>query len=142
MAEGCDAAAAKAPRARMRALYVHAALGTDHGDELGKGFVNGGTQPDEHYVYIGCFDASTLERRGLSKRPDAISADAKVAAASGDADDVRRCSLGCARHAYFAVGAARLVGGPCLCGELGTIEWVRDREGIRGLHSKGLRSLS
>ena len=57
-------------------------------------------------------------------------------------DAVLRCSMGCARHSHYAVGPAWLVGGPCLCGDLPTVAWRRDAEGLTGLRARSLRSLT
>ena len=101
----------------------------------------GGGAATEHYVHLGCFESAALERKGLNRRPEGRMAGA-AASHGRAADAVLRCSLGCARFAYFAVGRAHLVGGPCLCGDLPIVHWRRDAEGIDGLRAKGLRSLT
>ena len=91
------------------------------------------TPAEEYFAYVGCFDAALLERRGVDKRPGG---------AAASSSDPLRCSLGCAPFSYFAVGSEGLVGGSCLCGDLPTITWRRDEEGMVGLKRIALRSLT
>ena len=147
MSEACIASAVRGAHPRgIRALYVRGVSGKGGG-------VSGGDGPPldaatEHFVYMGCFDAAALEGHGLNARPapDAAAFSRVPHAATGAADDdsggALRCSLRCSKYSHFGVGAPRLVGGPCLCGNLGTITWRRDAEGMPGLHSKTLRSLT
>ena len=136
MSEACVASAVRGAHARgIRALYVRGVSGR-----------GGGGPPldasTEHFVYMGCFDAAALEGHGLNARP-APDAAALPRAATGAADDgALQCSLRCSKYSHFGVGAPRLVGGPCLCGNLGTITWRRDAEGMPGLRSKSMRSLT
>ena len=149
-------------RARpLRALYVHSTAAdrvtgaTDDGGHArgasgaagatgvagASGAVGaGGVPPSSWFVHLGCFDDLALARSGISTRP-ALPHTARYAA-SPAAMDAPTCSAGCAHHAYFAVGAPELVGGPCLCGNLPTVYWRRDAEGVRGLRKNGLRSLT
>ena len=121
MAEPCAAASLAPRRGGVRALYV-------------RGGAPGVASP-EHYIYLGCYLASSLESKGLSSRPDAR-------AGSREKEHVLRCAKGCARYAYFAVGEPSLVGGACVCGDLPTFEWRRDADGIQGLRKRALRSLT
>ena len=59
---------------------------------------------------------------------------------SGSSYDFRvlSCSQACSQHTFFAVGSERLVGGPCLCGELPLVTWKRDAQGIDGLRKIAL----
>ena len=135
MAEPCaEVPAARRRGSGVRALYVRGgsvrAMSSHRATD---------TADAEYFVYLGCFDALALERKGLAARPDVRGGKPHA----GERDDaVMRCSRGCARHAYFAVGPARLVGGGCVCGELATIRWRRDAEGLKGLHKQSLRSLT
>lgn len=132
MAETCDERPrGGGARGAVRQLYVRGRIAAD-GDAP--------SADDEYFVYLGCFEASALERRGLASRPDPRAA-ARLPRTHAD-DAALRCSLGCARFSHFAVGAAHLVGGACLCGDLGSVTWARDAEGIGGLHARALRSLT
>ena len=53
-----------------------------------------------------------------------------------------RCSAVCASYTYFAVGNAGLVGGPCLCGNIDTVSWRRDAEGIEPLKQRTLHRVN
>ena len=137
MAEPCASATPSKRKAGVRALYVRGGSARAGATPTADGAA---PKEAEHFVFLGCFEARALERRGLSSRPDARQPGWRRR--GDDADPVVRCSRGCARHAYFAVGGARLVGGACVCGELPTITWRRDAEGIKGLHARALRTLT
>ena len=137
MAEACDSAELKSAYRRrgVRVLYVR----SSHPRTPTKARAE-----SDRSVLLGCFDAAALEKKGLSARPGVheigaaeVTVDPKAAHGG---DMMRWCSRGCARYAYFAVGPAQLVGGPCVCGKLRMLEWRRDEEGLRGLQRKGLQS--
>lgn len=94
-------------------------------------------------MLVGCFEDAQLQSYGISHRP---AASMGRAGPSPDAssrigrDNVVECAERCAGFGYFGVGAERLVGGPCVCGEMPIVEWRRDEEGLDGLKRKTLRS--
>ena len=96
-------------------------------------------------MILGCFRDDDLQRAGISHAPpkgvplpshDSIAA---VTEEGRHLDLAMRCGAACDGYTYFAVGSARLVGGPCLCGDMSTVTWRRDAEGIEPLKRRTLR---
>ena len=122
MAEPCAVGVART----VRTLYVHAPKGEGHAN---------GVVPDQR-VILGCYHEATLHKHGITRKPTLAAVGPSAAGADGD---VLRCSQGCAQHSYFAVGSERLVGGPCLCGDMPLVTWRRDAEGLEPLKARSLR---
>ena len=135
MTEPCaDAGGSSSPLQATRTLYVHA--------PKGRGGSANGLVPDQR-VILGCYLDAALQRFGVSRPPAVPLPPARQGAGGGSHDEVAlRCSRGCAAHAFFAVGSERLVGGPCLCGEMALVEWKRDAEGMEPLKKRTLKKSS
>lgn len=160
MADPCMSAAtapATGAQLRVRSLYVH--LSEAHRARIDV------TGVAHHRVLLGCFADAQLQRHGVARRPTATSSHGGAlekgnafsepseegnafrssrsrsgGGSSGSSYDFRvlSCSQACSQHTFFAVGSERLVGGPCLCGELPLVTWKRDAQGIDGLRKIAL----
>ena len=154
MADPCTSAAtapATGAQQRVRSLYVHLSEALRARIDV--------TGVAHHRVLLGCFADAQLQRHGVARRPSATAPDggaleegnafrssrsssggSRSGGSSGSSYDIRvlSCSQACSQHTFFALGSERLVGGPCLCGELPLVTWKRDAQGIDGLRKIAL----